>query len=141
MKKTITAVAVLALSASLAVAAPYEGKQRRGKRGEFGPRLEQKLNLSDAQKQQARELRELFRAENEPLRAQFRQTFTELKAAKNANDTARVDALKGTMRSLREQMRTRRTEQREQFKALLTADQRAQLDAMKAERKQRRGKQ
>lgn len=140
MKKTIATVAVLALSASLAVAAPHEGKQRHGKRGEFGPRLEQKLNFSDAQKQQVRELRERFRAGNEPLRAQFKQTRTELEGAKKANDTARVEALEGTMRSLREQMRTRRTEQHEQFLALLTADQRAQLDAMKAERKQRRGK-
>jgi Spy/CpxP family protein refolding chaperone len=140
MKKTITAVAVLTLSASLAVAAPYEGKHRRGNRGQFGAHLEQKLKFTDAQKQQSRELRERFRAANEPLRAQLQQTMTDLRAAKSANDTARVETLKGTMKSLREQMRARRTEQREQFLSLLTAEQRAQLDAMKAGHKQRRGK-
>lgn len=141
MKKIITAVAVFALSVSVAVAAPHEGKGRRGNHREFGPRLEKKLNFTDAQKQQVRELRERFRAANESLRAQFKQTATDLRAAKTANDTERVDALEGTLKSLREQMRARRAEQREQFLALLTAEQRAQLDTIEAGRKQRRGKQ
>ena len=144
MKKTITAVAVFALSASIAVAAPHEGKGRRHGRGghrAFGPAIEQKLNFTDAQKAQAKELRARFRAENEPLHTQIQQTVADLKAARASNDSARADELKGSLKSLREQMRARRTQQREQFLSLLTAEQRTQLDAMKTERQARRQRQ
>lgn len=149
MKKTITAVAVLALSGTLAFAAPGSGMKAHGDhmrgpgghgmRGDFAGRFAEKLNLTDAQKQQMQQLRERFRAENEPLRAQFKQNRADMKAARDANDTARLDSLKGTADSLRAQMKERRTAQHEQMMSILSADQKAKLDALKAERQSRRG--
>lgn len=147
MKKTITAVAVLGLSATLAFAAPGEGKRAHGDhmrgghgmRGDFAAKFAEKLDLTDAQKQQMQQLRERFRTENEPLRAQFKQNRADMKAARDASDTARLESLKGTADSLRAQMKERRKAQHEQMMSILTAEQKAKLDALKAERQSRRG--
>jgi protein CpxP len=141
MKKTITAVAVLALSASLAIAAPGEGKAgKHGRHGRaaHGERGFAKLNLSDAQKAQVKQLREQFRNENKALFDGMKQTRTEMKAAREANDTARLEALRGTATSQREQLKAKSQALNAQVLNLLTAEQRAQYDAMKAEREARR---
>lgn len=140
-QKWLTAAAVVTLTATLAVAAP-EGKQghhgRRHGRGEFGARFAQKLNLSEAQKTQMRDVQKSFREQNKPLFEASKQTRLELKAAKDANDTARMEQLKATLKTQREQFKQARQAQHERVLALLTPDQRAQLDAMKAERKAKR---
>src|ERR1043165_1914950 len=60
-KKWLTAAAVMALSTSIAFAAPHEGKfggHGHGRRGQmFGKRMAEKLNLSDSQKQQIKDIR------------------------------------------------------------------------------------
>lgn len=141
MKKTITAVAVLALSASLAIAAPGEGKAgkhgRHGK-GAHSQRGFAKLNLTDAQKAQVKQLREQFRNENKALFEGMKQTRTEMKAAREANDTARLEALRGTATSQREQLKAKSQALNAQVLNLLTAEQRAQYEAQKAEREARR---
>jgi len=142
MKKTIAALAVLTLSATLAVAG--EGGKRgfhgkRGGHGEMSQRLAEKLNLTDAQKAQAKQLHEQFRTQNEPLFTAFKQTRDNLRAARQANDTARVDALEATLKTQKEQLKAARQAQHERFLSILTAEQKAQLEAMKAERGERRG--
>ena len=142
MKKTFTAVAILALSATLAVAAPNgEGKHHRhGRHGHhgFGQRAFAKLNLSDAQKQQIKDLRTSFREQNKALFDSMKQTRTDMKAAREANDTARLEALRANAKSAREQLKAKSEGLRAQMLNILTPEQRAQLDAMKAERQQRR---
>lgn len=149
MKKTITAVAALTLSATLAFAAPQgtkdEGRKFEGKRGRHGQRAGQradrafaKLNLTDAQKAQMKALREQFRTENAPLFAQLRQARTDLKVARDANDTARVESLRGSLQSLKTQFKAAKKAHREQLLTILTPEQRAQLEAAKAERRSRR---
>ena len=142
MKKTITAaVAVLTLTASLAVAGPgREGRGHHGKRGgEFSEKLAEKLNLTDAQKQQVKALRESFRAENEPQRTQMRQLTTDLRAAKEANDTARAESLKAQIEAQRATFKQRADAQHQRLLAILTAEQRAQLEAMRAAHEGGRG--
>ncbi|MFP5246274.1 MAG: Spy/CpxP family protein refolding chaperone [Thermoanaerobaculia bacterium] len=143
-KKWMTAAAVLALSTSMAFAAPHEGKggkhRRGGRGGEFGERLAQKLKLTDAQKQQIRDLQKSFREENKAFFQQTRDTRRQMREAKETGDQARLESLKATAKSQHEQMRALRTQQRERITSLLTSEQRAQLDALKAERKERRGK-
>ena len=58
MKKWLVAAAVVAVSASLAFALPQDEKGWGGHRGKgaYGEKLAQKLNLTDAQKQQLRDL-------------------------------------------------------------------------------------
>lgn len=138
-----TTAAVLALSASLAIAAPH-GKGHGGKRGhgraEFGERFAAKLNLTDAQKAQIKQFNESFRERNKAFFQSSRETMRQLREAKQAGDTARADALKATMKSQREQMKQLRAEQRAQIRAILTPEQRAQFDALEAERESRHGK-
>src|SRR5688500_20366464 len=116
MKKAIAAIAVLTLSATLAVAGPGGGKGGfHGKRGhgEFGAKFAEKLNLTDAQKAQAKQLHEQFRTRNEPLFDAFQQTKNDLRAARQANDTARIDALEAALKTQKEQLKIGRASCRE----------------------------
>ncbi|HEX2120891.1 MAG TPA: Spy/CpxP family protein refolding chaperone [Thermoanaerobaculia bacterium] len=142
IKFITTTAAVLALSASLAIAAPH-GKGHGGKRGhgraEFGEKFAAKLNLTEAQKAQVRQFNESFRERNKAFFQSSRQTMRDYREAKQAGDTARAESLKATLQSQREQMKQLRAEQRAQIRAILTPEQRAQFDALEAERESRHG--
>lgn len=144
--KWMSVAAVLALSTTLAFAGPNgakgksEGMHGRGGRGgEFGARFAQKLNLSEAQKTQIQDLQKSFHEQNKAFFDSARETRQQFKAAREANDTARLEALKGTMASQREQMKQLREQQHARMLALLTPEQRTQFEAMKAEREAKRG--
>lgn len=146
MKKTITAVAaVVALSASLAVAAPGDGfhrghgKQGKGRMMMMG-RMAEKLNLTDAQKQQMKALHETFRTENAALFDAVKATKTQLREARKANDVARAQTLAATLEGQTAQLRTKRVAQHEKMLSILTPEQRAQLETWKADREERREK-
>jgi periplasmic protein CpxP/Spy len=133
-KKWMIGAAVLAVSASLAIAAPHGEWGGHGKgRGMFGEKFAQKLNLTDAQKQQVRDLNKSFRQDNEAFFKSFRQTMQDYRAAKEANDTAKLGALKSTVESQRAQMKQLRDAQEQKILPILTPDQRAQYQALKAE--------
>ena len=147
MKKTqwITMAAAMTLTATMAVAAPHEGGKMRGHGGRghrggaaFNPRLAEKLNLSDAQKQQIRDLQKTFREQNRATFEGSRDLRQQFREAKKANDTAKLEALKPQLEAQRAQMKQARKAQHDQILAVLTAEQRAQLEALKAERKARR---
>jgi Spy/CpxP family protein refolding chaperone len=136
-KKTISAaVAVLALGATLAFAGMHDGKE--GHRGGFSEMYAQKLNLTDAQKAQIADLDKNFRETNKALFEASHQTREQFKAAKTANDTAKLDALRPTMDSQHAQMKQLRDAQDAKIKTILTPEQRAQFDTLKAEREAHR---
>jgi Spy/CpxP family protein refolding chaperone len=142
-KKTISAVAVLALGATLAFAGMHDGKEGKGgweggHRGGFSEMYAQKLNLTDAQKAQIAELDKNFRETNKALFEASHQTREQFKAAKTANDTAKLDALRPAMESQRAQMKQLRDAQDAKIKTILTPEQRAQFDTLKAEREAHR---
>src|SRR6266699_1529923 len=126
-KKLISAAAVVALFATMAVAAPNE--ERRGQRRE--QRLATKLNLSDGQRQQIREMHQSFRAENSAFFQSFRQNWQDYRAAKQAGDSAKADALKATLDSQRAQAKELHAGLEQRVGSVLTADQLAQWNAMK----------
>ena len=139
MKKTIVAVAVFALSASLAIAGEnWNGGHRGHRGGQMGEKLAAKLNLSDAQKAQMKDLHNNFREQNKAFFESAKATREQFRAAKAANDTAKLESLKPVMESQHAQMKQLRDAQRENFRTILTTEQRAQLDAMKAEHKAHR---
>ena len=141
-KKWFTAAAVVALSSTLAFAAPHEGGKRgRGGRGghEFGERFAQKLNLSEAQKQQIKDSQAAFRNENKAFFDTVRDTRRQIRAAKEAGDQARAEQLKATAQSQHARMKELRQTQHQRILALLTPEQRTQWEALKAERDARRG--
>jgi Spy/CpxP family protein refolding chaperone len=142
-KKTISAVAVLALGATLAFAGMHDGKEGKGgweghRGGSFSETYAQKLNLTDAQKAQIADLDKNFRETNKALFEASHQTREQFKAAKTANDTAKLDALRPTMESQRAQMKQLRDAQDAKIKTILTPEQRAQFDTLKAEREAHR---
>ncbi|HJQ37479.1 MAG TPA: Spy/CpxP family protein refolding chaperone [Thermoanaerobaculia bacterium] len=141
--KWMSMAAVVAMTASLAVAAPHEGKgggkHGRGRHGQFGARFAEKLNLTDAQKEQIKTLNQSFRESNKAFFEQTRDTRRQMREAREAGDQARLDALKATAQSQHAQMKQLREAQQQRVLSVLTAEQRAQFEAMKAERHARRG--
>ena len=138
MKKFLSALAVVALSGTMAVAAVDNGNAKGfGHRGHrhrmLGAKLAQKLNLTDAQKDQLKAFRQSFREENKAFFQSVRQTHQDLRAARQAGDEAKVNELKATAQSQREQMKQLRQAEHEKFLSVLTPDQRTQLEALKAE--------
>ena len=139
MKKTITTLAVLALGASLAVAAPqaqngnWKGGEGRHHRGFMSERMAQKLNLTDAQKAQIKDLNKQFREQNKAFFESARATFKEYRAAKQANDTAKMQQLQPAVDANKAQMKQLREAQRTQVLSVLTPEQRTQLEAWKAQ--------
>jgi len=143
MKKQnwITAVAVLTLGTSLALAGPGGGRGKGGHdkgKGRHEAKFAEKLNLTEAQKNQIHQIRQNNRAENQDFYESSKQTRQEARAAKQANDTARLEALKGQMQSQREQMKRLRQTEMAQINAILTPEQKARFAAMKAEHQGRR---
>lgn len=144
-KKWFTAAAVVALSSTLAFAAPTPeggkrgGHGRGGRGGEFSERFAQKLNLSNAQKQQIKDANAAFRSEHKAFFEATRETRQQIKAARDANDTARLEQLKATAKSQHEQMKQLRAAQEQRIANLLTPEQRVQWEALKAERQAKRG--
>jgi periplasmic protein CpxP/Spy len=135
-KKWITGIAVLAVSASLAIAAPQEAKAwggHHGHRGFMSEKLAAKLNLTDTQKQQVKDLNTQFRQDNKAFFQSFKQTKKDAKAAKQANDTAKLNALKPTIDSQKAQMKQLREAQDAKVLSVLTPDQQAQYKTLKAE--------
>ena len=138
MNKWLTAAAIMAVSASLAIAMPQEeGKgwgHHGGKRGLMSEKLAQKLNLTDAQKQQLRDLNKAFRQDNKAFFESARQTRQEVRAAKEANDTATLQSLKPAVDAQMAQMKQLREAQDTKILSILTPDQQAQFKALKAQR-------
>ncbi len=139
MKKIITAVAVLALGATLAIAAPNGNEgYGHGKGGhEWGAKFAEKLNLTDAQKQQVQDIRKNFREQNKVFFDSFRANMKAFRAAKEAGDTAKADSLKATIDSQKPKMKSLRDAERQQIRGILTAEQQVQFDAMKAKHEAR----
>lgn len=142
MKKMISALAVVALSGTMAIAAVNDGGGKAWGHGHHGrtmaAHLAKKLNLTDAQKEQWKAIHQSFRTDNQAFLQSVRQTHQDLRAAKQAGDEAKVAELKAVAQSQRAQMKQLHEAQHEKFLSILTSEQRAQLDALKAEREARR---
>lgn len=144
MNRKIAAVAaVAALTGTLAFAAPHEGGRRGhgGKHGKaaFGARFAEKLALTDAQKQQIKDIHAATREQNKLFFDTAKANRNQARAARQAGDTATLNALKATLAADRARFKEIRKAEMEQVRAVLTEEQRAKFDAMKAEREARRG--
>jgi Spy/CpxP family protein refolding chaperone len=141
-KKWITMAAALTLVSTLAFAGPHEGKGGRHGRhggGQFGAKFAEKLNLSEGQKQQIKDAQKQFREENKAFFEQARDTRRQMREAKEAGDTAKLTQLQATAKSQGQRMKQLRDAQEQRITSFLTPDQKAQWDALKAERQARRG--
>lgn len=141
MKKMIVAAGLVLVSTAFVAEAGKHHRhhgEKHHRDGMIAGKIAEKLNLSDAQKEQMKNLREQMKQTLSPLHQTMkakRQEFVELK---KANDP-RAEVLETELKSLRERSRQIRDSFRAQFDGVLTADQRAQLEQMKKEWKDRRG--
>ena len=135
-----TAALVLALGAG-AAGAQTPGPERSGGTGSRMGRAEgmaRFLGLTEAQKVEVRKLMEGRRAEHEALREQLEANSEELKKALESASPVPADvgelAIEG--HRLREQGRALRAAQDKAVRALLSPEQQAKFDAMKAIREE-----
>jgi periplasmic protein CpxP/Spy len=147
-KRSFILAASLILSAGAAFpqqAAPAEspkenkqdGRNHDGARG--GQRMAEALNLTDAQKEQAKAIREKYRASSQDVRTQMRTLHDQLKAAREANNTAEVDRLNQQRETLMANAKETWTAQRNEFRSILTPEQQAKFDQFQENHKGRRG--
>lgn len=126
MKKLLIALTVAATSAIAFAQTPADGApHRHGHRGAFR-QLGANLNLTDAQKQQMKDIRSADRASNQQLYTDLRTKSRELRALRQANDPGAA-AAKAEIESMKPQVEAARKASRLAMLAVLTADQRAQL--------------
>jgi len=96
----------------------------------------EKLGLSDAQKQRIADIRKADRERNQQLYMDARVMRQEYRQLKQANDP-RAEEVKTQLQAMRPQLKSARREAHEQFLSVLTPEQRAQLEQLRAQRKQR----
>ena len=123
MKKIAIAFLVAAFSATIAFA---------------GGRPAERLNLSDAQMAQWKEIHRSFRQDNREFLESFRQTMRDFREAREANDTAKVESLKPVIQQNRAQMRQLHEAQEQKLLSILNDEQKAQFQQLRSERRTRR---
>ena len=129
------AVAALATGMSFAQQAtpaprPAPAKPMAGMRARVRNRMMQNLNLTDAQKQQAKAIFQQARQTAQPIRQQLQQNRQAMSAAVKADDTAQIQSLATTQGNLRGQVMAIRAQALAKFYGGLTPDQRAKADQM-----------
>jgi Spy/CpxP family protein refolding chaperone len=130
-KRTFILAATLILSAGAAFSQTDAPAAREHHGSRDGAKMADALNLTDAQKEQAKAIREKYRASNEDFRAQMQTLREQTKAAKEANNTAELDKLKQQREALFAKAKENWTAQRNEFRSILNADQQAKLDQMR----------
>ncbi len=112
--------------------------QGMGQRGEHGKFMSQ-LNLSDAQKNQLKNIHAKYEPQMKTMREQMKAQFGPVRDARQQGDTSA--ATRARAQQSREQFRTRsmaiHQQEMNEVRGILTADQRTKWDAAQAQRKQR----
>lgn len=123
---------VLAVVAALIVAMPVFAQEHRPM--SFTERYGQRLSLTDSQKTSIDEMEKKFDEEHATFLAGYHQTMADYRAARQANDTARIDILKPKMDSMRAEMMKLRATQEEKIAATFTDAQKETWNKIKEER-------
>ena len=150
----IASLSAVVLAASIAVAQSVktegqDGKaarhgwhgrgMKRGHRG--GGRLFSRLNLTEDQKTKMKQIRTTFAERNKPLREQLRAKRQELRKANEGGTFNEALATQKLTESaaLQARLMSEKFKLHQEMLSVLTAEQKAQLDQMKAQFKERRG--
>ena len=141
VKQRITGFAGVALMlAGSAIAQGPRGEARHGKRDrvEF---MSRHLNLTEAQKEQAKSVFSLARESSKPIAQQLREGREAVAEATKANrPAAEIEALTSKQGALMGQLSAIQAKAFASFYATLTPEQKQKADQMQAERKNRMGK-
>jgi len=129
MRKIAIAVCLMFLSAALFA------QERRMQ--SFTERYGAQLGLTDAQKTTIDEMEKKFDTDHADFLADYHKTMADFRAAREANDTAKMDALRPKMDSQRTEMMKLRTDQEDKIAATFTDEQKAKWSKIKEERAER----
>src|SRR5688500_9983810 len=124
-KQIIAAVGVLAIGTTLAIATPNHGGQHRGAKG--GQTQAEKLDLSEAHNTQIESIRKGSREENKAFFESTRATREQMREARKANDTAKLESLKAKAEADRATMKQLHQAERQRIAAILTPEQKAKF--------------
>jgi periplasmic protein CpxP/Spy len=97
---------------------------------EFHQRMMSELNLTDAQKAQAKTIFQGEREKAKPLVEQLRQDRQAMREAVKTNDTARIHSLAAKEGKTRGELSALRSEAQAKFYATLTPEQRTKADQL-----------
>src|ERR1035438_9776643 len=142
MKRILIGIAAVgALAAGLAIAqttAALQAGAARGKgvRAMVQKRMLKALNLTDAQKQQAKTILQSARQTAQPLAQQLKQDRAALTTAVEAGDSAKIQQLSTEMGSLRGNVLGVRSLATAKFYALLTPDQKTKAEEFRQKAQQ-----
>ena len=146
MKKLTTAflaIALVAVGTIFVFAQKADGGKGKFKRG-FGhrggfERLAKKLNLSDAQKAQIKQIREAGKTTVQPLRENMKSIRQQMDAATADGkfDEAQVQSLATQQANIMAQLTVERERAKSQIFAVLTPEQQTQAKALKEQMKER----
>ena len=136
MKKLLTAMGMLALGATIALADAGEGSPK--KRGSYGgagmgPRIEQELGLTADQKKKIEAIRQSSYDANAAFFRELQETRRKMRDARKANDAAATAALQAVVEEQRAKLAEIRAAEKRQVNAVLTDAQRAKRDAIEAD--------
>jgi len=148
-QRMIQFATVAALAAGMAFAqAPAappaheaNGQAHVNRRAAARHHMMQQLNLTEAQKAQAKTLFQQAREKSKPLVEQLRQDRQAMAAAVKADDTARIRSLAAKEGKTRGELMAIRSEGMAKFYATLTPEQRAKADQLHQQMRQRRQQQ
>ena len=131
MKKFITAVVVVAaMTTPVAFAQNHDFGGRHHRMSKFA----EKLGLTDAQKQQIKDIRQADRQANQALFQQFKAKRQEYRTLRQ-NADPNAEAVKAELKSLHQHLRAAQKATRDKiYDTVLTAEQRAQIDTWRAQR-------
>src|SRR6266487_4324109 len=105
MSRRLSIFAVVAICIFAMAAAAQE----RPRNQSFTERYGQQLNLTDTQKKTIDDIDKKFQEDNATFLESYQKTMTEFREARQANDTAKVDALRPKVESMRTDMMKLRT--------------------------------
>lgn len=118
---------------------PRHAQRRHPRKGQFFRELARELQLTDAQKTQARELWKTSQSANRPLMTQLvtaKHQLRSLIASGTADETA-VQAQAATLAATESKLAVQRAQQVKQFLALLTPEQTTKYHELQQKREQR----
>jgi Spy/CpxP family protein refolding chaperone len=130
MKKFVIALMVTATAAISF--AQTDGPRQFHPRARRARHFASQLNLTDAQKQQMKDIRSADREQNKQLYADFRARLQQFRALRRADDPAASD-VKAQLEAMRPQIQAARNASREAMLNIFTPEQRAQLKAARQE--------
>jgi Spy/CpxP family protein refolding chaperone len=116
-------------------ALPLIGQERRPM--SFTERYGQQLGLTDAQKTSIDGMEKKFDEDHAAFLTDYHQTMADYRAARQANDTAKADALKPKVDAQRAEMMKLRSAQEDKIAATFTDPQKETWTKIKAEREAR----